>query len=220
MFEGTGDKSSKFSVHYGRVARERRCAFLDTGEAPAPGWRLRQPELAATLETLAREGHDGFYRGALAETLVAGVRAGGGIWSLDDLTGYRVVERPPVRLRVGELEVTAAALPSSGGIVLAQILNTLAGYRLAALPEADRTHLLVEAMRRKGLPVTYINYPDEGHGFARPENRLSFYAASESFLAQCLGGTTQPIGDDLDGSSIEVLHGAEFTPGLAQALAR
>jgi dipeptidyl aminopeptidase/acylaminoacyl peptidase len=79
---------------------------------------------------------------------------------------------------------------------------------------------LVEAMRRKGLPVTYINYPDEGHGFARPENRLSFYAASESFLAQCLGGTYQPIGDDLEGSSIEVLHGAEFTPGLEQALAR
>ena len=79
---------------------------------------------------------------------------------------------------------------------------------------------LVEAMRRKGLPVTYINYPDEGHGFARPENRLSFYAASESFLAQCLAGDYQPIGDDLEGSSIEVLHGAEFTPGLEQALAR
>lgn len=79
---------------------------------------------------------------------------------------------------------------------------------------------LVAAMQRKGLPVTYINYPDEGHGFARPENRLSFYAASESFLAQCLGGDFQPIGNDLAGSSIEVLHGAEFTPGLEQTMAR
>ena len=142
---------------YARLARFRLEAlratpgaspFLDSGEAPAPGWRLYQPELAATLETLAREGHDGFYRGALAATLVAGVRAEGGIWSRDDLAGYRVAERLPVRLRVGELEVTAAALPSSGGIVLAQILNMLAGDRLAARPEVERTHLLVEAMRR------------------------------------------------------------------------
>jgi hypothetical protein len=73
-------------------------------------------------------------------------------------------------------------------------------------------------MRAKRLPVTYVNYPDEGHGFLRPENRLSFYAISEGFLSQCLGGRHEPIGDDFTGSSLQVLEGAQHVPGLAQAL--
>jgi dipeptidyl aminopeptidase/acylaminoacyl peptidase len=73
---------------------------------------------------------------------------------------------------------------------------------------------IVNAMKEKGLPVTYINYPDEGHGFVRPENRLSFFAAMEGFLKQCLGGAAQPIGHAFDGSSAEVLAGAEYVKGL------
>jgi len=78
---------------------------------------------------------------------------------------------------------------------------------------------IVEAMKSKGIPVTYVLYPDEGHGFQKPENNMSFYAVSEAFLAECLGGRYEPIGDDFTGSSIEVLNGAEFVPGLAEALA-
>jgi len=78
-------------------------------------------------------------------------------------------------------------------------------------PEADN---LVEAMQAKNLPVTYINYPDEGHGFQKPENRLSFFAAMEGFLGKCLGGRVQPIGDSFEGSSGEVLAGAEYIDGL------
>lgn len=77
--------------------------------------------------------------------------------------------------------------------------------------EADN---LVEAMQAKNLPVTYINYPDEGHGFQKPENRLSFFAAMEGFLGTCLGGRTQPIGDSFEGSSAEILAGAEYVEGL------
>jgi dipeptidyl aminopeptidase/acylaminoacyl peptidase len=77
---------------------------------------------------------------------------------------------------------------------------------------------LVAAMAKRGASVTYLNYPDEGHGFARPENRLSFFATTEAFLSQCLGGTYQPIGADFQGSSVEVLHGADVVPGLAEAL--
>jgi len=73
---------------------------------------------------------------------------------------------------------------------------------------------IVAAMQKRNLPVTYLNYPDEGHGFARAENRLSFYAVTEAFLSQCLGGRYQPIGDDFDGSSIQILHGVEYVPGL------
>jgi hypothetical protein len=68
------------------------------------------------------------------------------------------------------------------------------------------------------LPVTYVLYPDEGHGFARPENALSFYAIAEAFLATCLGGGYEPVGEDFSGSSLTVPVGAEHVPGLAEAL--
>lgn len=76
---------------------------------------------------------------------------------------------------------------------------------------------IVAAMKAKGLPVTYINYPDEGHGFVRPENRLSFFGITEGFLAKCLGGRAQPIGGDFAGSSLQVLEGAAHVPGLTEA---
>src|SRR6185295_18457718 len=79
---------------------------------------------------------------------------------------------------------------------------------------------IVYAMRKKGLPVTLVLYSDEGHGFTRPENRLSFYAISEAFLAQCLGGAAEPIGDDFKGSSVAVPAGKEHIQGLKEALAR
>ena len=77
---------------------------------------------------------------------------------------------------------------------------------------------LVEAMDARELPVTYLNYPDEGHGFQRPENRMSFFATSEAFLSECLGGRMQGIDGDFEGSSVQVLHGAEYVPGLAEAI--
>lgn len=77
---------------------------------------------------------------------------------------------------------------------------------------------IVEAMAEQDIPVTYILFPDEGHGFARPENRLAFYAVMESFLSGCLGGRYEPVGDDFEGSSLEAVHGVEYAPGLAGAL--
>lgn len=76
---------------------------------------------------------------------------------------------------------------------------------------------IVDAMTEKSIPVTYVLFPDEGHGFARPENDLAFNAVAEGFLGQCLGGRAQPIGD-LTGSSIQVPVGADIVPGLAEAL--
>ncbi len=77
---------------------------------------------------------------------------------------------------------------------------------------------IVSAMQAKGIPVAYALYPDEGHGFARPENNLSFAALAEAFLGRCLGGRVQPIGDDLSGSSLTVPVGAAEVPGLVEAL--
>jgi hypothetical protein len=78
---------------------------------------------------------------------------------------------------------------------------------------------IVEAMAAKKIPVTYVLFPDEGHGFARPENSIAFNAVSENFLAQCLGGRAEAIGSTLKASTAQVKHGAEFARGLAEALA-
>jgi len=79
---------------------------------------------------------------------------------------------------------------------------------------------IVAAMKEKDLPVTYVLYPDEGHGFQRAENNLSFFAVIDAFLAEQLGGRYEPIGEGgLAGSSIQVPAGADLVPGLSEALA-
>jgi len=77
---------------------------------------------------------------------------------------------------------------------------------------------IVQAMQQKNIPVTYALYPDEGHGFQKQENRLSFSAVTEAFLFECLGGRYEPIGDDFEGSSLTVPIGIEEIPGLKEAL--
>jgi len=77
---------------------------------------------------------------------------------------------------------------------------------------------IVKAMKDKNLPVTYVLYPEEGHGFARPTNRTSFYAIAEGFLSQCLGGRYEPIGNDFKGANLKVLEGAQHVPGLTESL--
>ena len=73
---------------------------------------------------------------------------------------------------------------------------------------------IVKTMQENETPVVYALYPDEGHGFARPENNLSFFALAEAFLARHIGGRYEPIGDDLDGSSLEIKTGRHEIPGL------
>ena len=78
---------------------------------------------------------------------------------------------------------------------------------------------IVDAMKAKNIPVTYVVFPDEGHGFARPVNNIAFNAVAENFLAECLGGRAEPIGTALKGSTADVQHGAEYAAGLREALA-
>ena len=122
--------------------------YLVKGAAPPVGHRLRLPDLARSLETLAKGGADAFYEGPLARRLVRGVQGLGGLWTLEDLATYRVVEREPVVASYRGLRVVSAPPPSSGGIWLATVLNVLEGYDLDALDPATRKHVILEAMRR------------------------------------------------------------------------
>ena len=122
--------------------------FLYEGEIPPLGHVIRQPDLARVLVQLGREGHAGFYEGPLAEQLVRAVRAAGGIWELQDLADYQVVEREPLVSHFRGARIVSAPPPSSGGIVLAQIFNMLAEFNDGDISPALLPHLTVEAMRR------------------------------------------------------------------------
>jgi len=135
--------------------------FLSQGEIPEVGFMIKQPELAATLRSIANKGHRGFYAGKVAAKLVAGVRSAGGVWTLDDLSRYRVVERQPLAFAYRGMRIVAAPPPSSGGVGLATMLQILQGYDLAQSDEVDRVHLIVEAMRRAYRDrAQYLGDPD------------------------------------------------------------
>lgn len=125
------------------------CPFLINDQrGPAAGEILRQPELAKTLTLLAKREGESFYRGEIAQLLVEGVRARGGIWTLDDLKNYHINEYEPVRGIYRDHAIITAAPPSSGGVTLLQTLNILSGFELESIERAARVHAIVEAWRR------------------------------------------------------------------------
>ncbi len=147
-----------FSLNYEVTARgqrlrenpeARRLFFRPDGQVYDIGETWRQPELAWTLEQIARDGADGFYRGEVARRIAAEMTAGDGLITLQDLADYRVVERKPVRGRFRGLEVVSAPPPSSGGIHILQMLNILDGFDLAGMGHnsAAYLHHLTESMK-------------------------------------------------------------------------
>jgi gamma-glutamyltranspeptidase/glutathione hydrolase len=156
---------------YQRLARFRlmvlqqypasRSILLSDNQVPASGAVIRQPDLANTLRSIARDGRDGFYAGEVATRLVRGVREAGGNWSLKDLQQYQVIEREPITFRWGGMTVTSASLPSSGGVVLAQIFNMIDSPAWEGLSDHASTHLLIESMRRAYRDrAQYLGDPD------------------------------------------------------------
>lgn len=108
-------------------------------------------------------------------------------------------------------------LYSAGNIVRPLLIGQGANDPRVNKAESDQ---IVEAMKAKGIAVTYVLFPDEGHGFARPENSIAFNAIAENFLSSCLGGRAEPIADSVRVSSAQVPEGAQFAPGLEAALGR
>jgi gamma-glutamyltranspeptidase/glutathione hydrolase len=134
----------------GRWPSAAKIFLKPDGRALGPGDRLIQSDLADTLEAIAHGGARAFYEGAIADKLVAAVRAEGGIMSGDDLKGYRPLLREPVRGHYRGYDIVAMPPSSSGGVVLIEMLNILEGYRNGELAADNplRAHLLVEAMAR------------------------------------------------------------------------
>jgi gamma-glutamyltranspeptidase/glutathione hydrolase len=122
--------------------------FLDRGRAPEAGYLLKQTDLAATLQRIARFGTAGFYQGPVARAMLEAVNRAGGSWRATDLDHYIVQEREPVRFTFRGATITAAALPSAGGIALAQSLKVLENFPAGRVGEPATDHLVVEALRR------------------------------------------------------------------------
>jgi gamma-glutamyltranspeptidase/glutathione hydrolase len=150
-----------FSESKLRARPQTAFAFLDNGAVPAPGFILRQPELAKTLQAIAAQGRDGFYQGEIARRMMAAVQAGGGIWQEEDLQRYEVVERAPQRFNYRGARITCAPLPSAGGLTLAESLQILERFPLGSLGPVERIHLVVEALRRGFQDrARYLGDPD------------------------------------------------------------
>ena len=137
-------------------------AFLTAdGNVPEVGAIIKQPELANTLEAIANQGAKGFYAGRVAADLVAGVRADGGIWTLQDLEAYQVIERKPLIGEYHGARIVSASPPSSGGIAVLDALNILSGFDFKRFDSATRKHLVIEAMRRAYRDrAIYLGDPD------------------------------------------------------------
>jgi gamma-glutamyltranspeptidase/glutathione hydrolase len=197
-----------------RASPAAAAQFLIDGEVPAEGALIRQPDLAATLARLAEQGHDGFYAGSVAKALAEGARAAGGIWSLDDLARYRVIERTPITGSYRGWRIVSAAPPSSGGVALVQMLNMLSGFDLDTLDGARRVHLVTETMRRAyrdraqflgdpdqvDVPVARLTHPYYAAGLARDIDLL--HATPSVPIA---GQTGAPASEGTDTTHFSIL---------------
>jgi gamma-glutamyltranspeptidase/glutathione hydrolase len=124
-------------------------SFLPGGRPPAPGSKLVQPDLAATLEAIRREGASGFYQGRVADLIVAEMGRGGGLISHEDLARYQAIWREPVTIRYRGHTIYSMPPASSGGVTMGEILNIVEGYDpLPPFGTPALIHREAEAMRR------------------------------------------------------------------------
>ncbi len=161
------------------------------GQPWKAGDRLVQADLAATLERIADGGPDEFYQGKTAELIAAYMADHDGLITREDLAGYRAKERPPVKTTFRGHEIYSVGPPSSGGVVLCQMLNILERYDLKADgPRSGRTlHRVTEAMRRAYFPrASRLADPD----FVEvPTAELTSKAAADA-LAESIGERATP----------------------------
>jgi gamma-glutamyltranspeptidase/glutathione hydrolase len=146
-----GYRSESIRADSARLSRfpASLASFLPGGRPPVPGSRLSQPDLAATLEAIRREGAAGFYHGQVADLIVAEMERGGGLISHADLAGYRAIWRAPITIRYRGHTIYSMPPASSGGVTMGEILNIMEGYDpLPPFGTPALIHREAEAMRR------------------------------------------------------------------------
>jgi gamma-glutamyltranspeptidase/glutathione hydrolase len=183
--------------------------FLPDGRPPKVGQVVRRPAFARTLQQIAAEGAESMYTGTLARTIVADMRANGGLITLDDLSEYRVYERAPVRGDYRGFLIVSAAPPSSGGTHIVQMLNLLSafpiGYHALEFGESGYIHLLAECFKiafadrraymadpdRVHVPVdtlTSMAYADRRRSEIDPRRARNHAAGQFAEVARFMGG--------------------------------
>jgi len=147
----TADSLPNARARLSRWAASAKIFLKADGSVLGPGDRLVQGDLADALERIARDGPRAFYEGPIAEKIAAAVHAEGGVMTVDDLRNYQAIERPPVRGSYRGYDIVSMAPPSSGGVVLIEMLNILEGYDLGGVARANPAqalHFMIEAMKR------------------------------------------------------------------------
>ena len=170
--------------------------FLNKGEAYNVGEKLVQPELANTLRLISEKGEDGFYKGPVAAAIVASSQAGKGIITQADLDQYKTRELKPIECNYRGYGVVSAPPPSSGGVIICEMLNVLEGYPLKDLGfrSAQAVHYQIEAMRHAYVDRnSYLGDPDF---VSNPLDRLldkSYAAKIRAVIDPAKAGVSQAI---------------------------
>ena len=188
----------------GRFATSRRI-FLKMGSLYEPGEILRQPELAATLRRIARNGPAEFYRGQTAHDLAKEVQREGGLITLEDLAHYQVKIREPLtaayKVNGHDWEVITSPPPSSGGVAMIEALNILAPVDLKSWDDPRSVHWVIEAMRRVFADrAAYLADPDFAHIPVR------------GLISPCYADTLRRTIDPVLASTSQKIHAGDPAP--------
>ncbi len=173
---------------------------------------IKQPALADTLVRFAKGGAEDFYRGETAGRLVADMKRDGGLIREADLAGYNAIERQPVIFDYQGFHIVSAALPSSGGLTLAHIFGQLKNDHLKALSRADRTHLLIETMKRAYRDrnahlgdADFVAIPGDYLSPARLKKLRESIRMDKATPSSELAGFAEPIGASVDTTHFSVI---------------
>lgn len=206
-------------AHYQRMVRFRLDAlrknkaaskiFLQQDDVPVLDYKIVQQDLANTLEAISISGFSGFYEDTIALKMVEDVKKHGGIWTIKDLSGYAVKERSPDIIMYKGMKLVSASLPSSGGLVLSEILGILAEFDLSSMDEAQRIHHIVEAMRRAYRDrAEYMGDPDFIEvpvDYLVSDAHIKSLAKNISEKAATLSSSLKPVGQP-DGNGTDTTH--------------
>ena len=214
MAKSLAERRPQFAPHAGSV----RTFFKEDGAAYAPGEWFRQPDLAASLERIQRRGRAGFYAGETAELLVAEMVRGGGLITHEDLANYRSIWREPIRGAYRGHAIISMPPPSSGGVLLVQMLNMLEAYDLGGMGfgSAAAMHHIIEAERRAYadraehlgdsdfFPVPIARLIDKAYA----RERFADFDPKRASRSASIGAGAMPPPESPDTTHVSVMDGA------------